>query len=121
MGHWQALGFGYWAVEEKSSGLFIGELGFADFKREIEPSINAIPELGWVLAPGAHGKGFATEALTSALVWGDRHFGPSQKTVCIIDPGNAASIRVAGKCGYRQYADATFNGQPTLLFERTPS
>jgi RimJ/RimL family protein N-acetyltransferase len=41
-GHWQWLGFGYWVVEEKASGRFIGEMGFADYRREIEPSIAAL-------------------------------------------------------------------------------
>ena len=38
-GHWALLGFGYWLVEEKATGRFVGEVGFGDFKREIEPSI----------------------------------------------------------------------------------
>ena len=28
IGHWQLRGYGHWAVEEKSSGEFIGRLGF---------------------------------------------------------------------------------------------
>src|SRR5215472_10752263 len=37
LGHWSHFGFGYWFVEEKATGSFIGEMGFADYKREIEP------------------------------------------------------------------------------------
>ncbi|MBC5829619.1 MAG: GNAT family N-acetyltransferase [Candidatus Eremiobacteraeota bacterium] len=48
-GHWAMMDFGYWAVEERESGAFIGEVGFADYHREIEPSLNGIPELGWIL------------------------------------------------------------------------
>ena len=33
-GLWSMLGYGYWAVEDKATGAFIGEVGFADFKRE---------------------------------------------------------------------------------------
>src|SRR4051794_20789338 len=55
-GHWSLLGFGYWAVEEKASGRYVGELGFADFKRDLEPSIKGMPELGWALAQHVHGK-----------------------------------------------------------------
>src|SRR5262252_3783228 len=69
-GHWSHMGFGYWAVEERSAGGFVGEVGFADFKREIEPSIRDIPELGWVLTPRVHGRGYATEAVLAALEWG---------------------------------------------------
>src|SRR6266702_6413802 len=49
-GHWALLGFGYWAVEEKSTGAFVGEIGFADYKRNLEPALHDTPEIGWVLA-----------------------------------------------------------------------
>jgi len=44
VGHWSLLGFGYWAIEEKASGRFIGEIGFADFKREIAAPMKDVPE-----------------------------------------------------------------------------
>ena len=72
VGHWQWMGFGFWALEEKATGAFAGELGFAEFKRELEPSIQGIPEIGWVLAPHAHGKGYATEAVQAVVAWGDK-------------------------------------------------
>jgi RimJ/RimL family protein N-acetyltransferase len=116
-GHWALLGFGYWAVEEKASGEFIGELGFANFKRDIEPAMRNIPELGWALVPAVHGKGYATEGVRAALVWGDakRAF---ERTVCMIDVDNGASICVAEKCGYREFRRAEFSGRPTAFYER---
>jgi RimJ/RimL family protein N-acetyltransferase len=116
-GLWPLLGYGYWAVAEKASGRFVGDVGFADFKRDVQPSFDGAPEIGWVLASWAHGQGFATEAVGAAVAWGDRHFGAAP-TVCMIDPDNAASIRVAEKCGYREYARATYKGQPAILFRR---
>src|SRR5271170_7727936 len=92
-GHWSLLGFGYWVVEEKATGKFIGEIGFADYKRSIESSLKHLPEIGWVLASESHGKGYATEAVRAALVWGDRHFAAS-RTSCIINPENLPSIHV---------------------------
>lgn len=116
-GHWTWLGFGYWAIEEKSTGSFIGELGFADYKREIEPSFDGTPEIGWILTSPSHGKGFASEAVQAALAWGDAHFGATC-TVCIINPNNLASIRVAEKSGYQELLRTTYKSSPAILFER---
>jgi RimJ/RimL family protein N-acetyltransferase len=116
-GLWVLLGFGYWAIEERASGKFVGELGFAEFMRDIEPSIRGVPELGWVLASSVHGKGYATEAVAAALAWGDAHLTASH-TVCIISPGNVQSIRVAGKCGYQERQRTMYSGEPTILFTR---
>lgn len=120
VGHWAVMGFGYWVVEEKASGAFIGEVGFADFKRDMEPTTGGAPELGWALVPAVHGKGFATEAVRAAMAWGDAHLGVT-RTVCIIDPGNVASARVAAKCGFAKLADATYRGEPTVLYFRARS
>jgi len=118
-GHWALLGFGYWAIEEKATGNFVGELGFADYKRDLQPSLNGAPEIGWVLASVAHGKGFATEAVRAAVAWGDAHF-QGERTACIIAPENLASIRVAAKCGYQKPQPATYKGKLVLLFVREP-
>lgn len=117
VGHWELLGYGYWAVVETATGRFVGEVGFADFRRVIDPPIDGSPEAGWVLAPWAHGRGYATEAVSAAIAWGADHF-TAPRTVCLIDPGNRASIRVAQKCGYRPYVETTYAGEPTIIFER---
>jgi RimJ/RimL family protein N-acetyltransferase len=116
-GHWVLLGFGYWAVEEKATGLYIGDIGFAEFKRDIRPSIERMPELGWALVPRAHGKGYATEALRAAVAWGDEHFGSTQ-TVCIINEGNHASFRVAEKLGYKELRRTSHNREATVVLVR---
>ena len=117
VGHWQWMGFGFWALEEKHTGAFAGELGFAEFHREIEPSILGIPEVGWVLPSRVHGLGYATEAVRAAVAWADRRFA-SARTVCLIHPENARSIRVAEKCGYKEFQHTSYKGQPTIIFER---
>ncbi len=114
-GHWSWMGFGFWVIEELTTGAFVGEAGFAEFKRQIQPSIRNSPEIGWVLAPNARGKGYATEAVRAALAWGGAHL-PSPSTFCLIHPGNAASIRVADKCGFNQYCQTTYKNEPTLIF-----
>ncbi len=116
-GLWALLGYGYWAVEEKATGAFVGEIGFADFRREIEPSLDGMPEIGWVLASAAHGKGYATEAVKAAVEWGDQQLG-ADKTCCIIHPENTASVRVAQKCGYRELQAATYKDHMVNIFVR---
>jgi len=78
-----------------------------------------VPEIGWVLASAAHGKGFATEAVRAVVRWGDERFERA-RTACIIAPDNLASIRVAEKCGYRQTRVAMYKGHSTLMLEREP-
>jgi RimJ/RimL family protein N-acetyltransferase len=118
IGHWSLLGFGYWVVEEKATGNFAGEVGFADYKRNIEPPLN-VPEIGWVLASQFHGKGYATEAVRAAIAWGDGYF--KSRTTCIIHPANLASIRVAEKCGYGEFQRTLYHGHPTIMLVREPT
>lgn len=117
VGHWTLLGHGFWLIEEKVSGRFIGEGGFGAFKREIEPAFDA-PEQGWALAPAAHGKGYALEAMQAAVTWGEQHF-KRRDFVCLIAPENAPSLRLAEKLGYREYARSPYRGEPSVLLRRS--
>lgn len=117
MGHWQAMSFGYWVVEDRDTGIFLGEVGFADFKRDITPPLDGVAEAGWALAPEAHGRGIATEAVAVALQWADRNIAGSH-TVCLFDPEHKASLRVAEKAGYVRKGDTLYFGSPTLIMER---
>lgn len=115
-GHWSLLGFGYWAVEERASERFVGECGFADFKRAIEPAMRDVPELGWAFATEFHGRGYATEAVRAAAAWGDdRAFA---RTVCLIDAGNGQSMRVAEKCGFVPFLRTPYGTSDSTFFER---
>ena len=116
-GHWVVLGYGFWAVEEKASGRFVGAVGFLNLKRDIEPPLGEAPEIGWVMDPAVHGRGYASEAVEAALAWGAGHFGPV-RTVCIIHPDNQPSLRLADKFGYREYARTTYHSEPIVLLER---
>ncbi|PYE53845.1 GNAT family N-acetyltransferase [Deinococcus yavapaiensis] len=122
-GLWALLGFGYWAIRERSTSAFVGEVGLADFHRDLTPGMKGVPEAGWVLLPSVHGQGLATEALSAVLRWSDTHLatpeGAAKPTFCLIHPDNLASVRVARKCGYHLRSQVTYRDQPTLLFERT--
>ncbi len=118
LGHWALLGYGYWAVEERSTGDFLGEMGFADFHRDIDPPFAGRPELGWILKTSAHGKGYATEALTAIASWGDAHF-EAPETACIISPGNEPSIRLARKIGFQEKLRTVYKNGTVILFTRS--
>ncbi|GAB2954215.1 GNAT family N-acetyltransferase [Hymenobacter coalescens] len=117
LGCWSMMGYGSWAVEEKSTGRFIGGVGFFDYQRDLTPSIKGVPEAGWVLTPRVHGRGYASQALTAALAWADAHL-PAARTTCIIDPDNEASLRLARKFGYQEFARSPYHGQEIVLLER---
>jgi len=115
VGHWSVLGFGFWTLRDRESGAFVGEAGFYHLLRELQPSPGDDPEVGWVLAPEARGKGLAREAVSTILKWADRHFSAS-KTICLIDPDNRASIGVALDCGFRPTGEvAHVTGKLVLL------
>jgi len=116
-GLWALLGFGYWAVRETETGRYVGEVGFADFHRGIEPSIDGVPEMGWALAGWAQGQGFATEAIAAALSWGKDQWGDAP-VVCLIDPDNAPSLKLAHKMGFLEVARTTYREAPTILLQR---
>jgi RimJ/RimL family protein N-acetyltransferase len=115
MGHWALLGFGSWTVREKT-GTFVGEVGFFDLERDVTPKLD-IPEVGWVLARTAHGKGYATEAVSAVLAWGERHFA-GKPFSCMIDVDNVASHRVAAKTGFKELARTSYKGAAVVLYRR---
>ncbi len=116
-GHWQFLNYGVWAIEEKTSGTLIGSIGYTDKKRPFAHPASGAPEMGWSLASAAHGKGFASEALRAALAWGREFFGPA-RVVCVVSDGNDASVRLAERHGFKQFATARRQHLGRRVFER---
>ena len=116
-GHWALLGFGYWAVEEKATGSFIGEVGLANHRRMMLPSLDGSPELGWVVSPESAGRGYATEAAMGALAWGQSNW-ESTRVVCIMHPDHQASMNIALKCGFHRSTDAEYKGSQVAVLER---
>ncbi|MEL6204258.1 MAG: GNAT family N-acetyltransferase [Pseudomonadota bacterium] len=116
-GHWDLLGYGYWAVINRESRAFLGEVGFADYRREIEPPFSGRPEAGWVMAAHAHGQGFAREAMDAALDWLETNMD-APRTVAMITPENTNSIRLAKALGYELTRTSVYNCNARLIFER---
>lgn len=120
-GHWALLGYGYWTIRERGTDAFVGEIGFADWHRTGLPELVGCPEGGWVLSPAMQGKGYAGEALDTALAWLDR-LADTPSSACIIAPDNKPSLRLAQRRGYRIVRQATYRDSKTcvLVRERVP-
>lgn len=116
-GMWAWLGYGYWAVERKEDGRLIGQLGFGEFHRDMEPSIEGVPEMGWAFHLDVAGQDYASEAAAAALAWIDEALAPVE-VAAIIDQANAASIRVAEKAGFNEHRPAVYSGEPILIYMR---
>jgi RimJ/RimL family protein N-acetyltransferase len=91
-GHWALHGAGMFAVEEKSTGNFIGRVGpwfppgWPDF------------EIGWGITKQAQGKGYAVEAARAAIDWAFATFELDRIIHCI-DRENVGSLGVARRLG----------------------
>lgn len=94
VGHWSLKGFGFWAVEEKTSGAFVGCIGL--WEPEGWPEL----ELGYWLTTEAQGKGYATEAAVRSRRFAFEEMGATT-LVSFIAPENEPSIRVAKRLGAR--------------------
>jgi RimJ/RimL family protein N-acetyltransferase len=116
-GLWQMLGYGYWTLVETASNKFVGQCGVADFKREMSLDISGIPEAGWVLHPDFHGRGYAFEAMSAVVRWTDENLSAPQ-TCAIIDPGNAVSIHLANKLGYKNPQSAMLGDSNVEVYFR---
>lgn len=116
-GMWAMMGFGFFAIEEKATGQFVGEGGFHEMQRNITPSIKGTLEAGWALNSAGQGWGYATEAMHAAIGWAETAF-VGQKMTAIIDPDNLPSVHVAKKLGFAEAARTTYLDKPIVVFAR---
>lgn len=117
IGMWDVMKFGFWTVTEKVSGQFIGQAGFHEMRRALTPSIEDTMETGWGLHPDFQGRGYASEALRAMLSWAVENH-PDKKVTCIIKPENAASIRLAERHGFREFARSPYLEGEVIIFHR---
>ena len=99
------------ALIEKKTGKFMGRCGLTPMDIEGREEI----EVGYMLAQEYWGRGLATEAARAILHYGFEQVG-LVRLICVINPGNQASGRVAEKIGMRLEIDGDINGEPTLLY-----
>ena len=109
LGHWQLLGFGPWAVEERGSGEFVGRIG------PYHPAGWPGLELTWTIRRQSWGQGNATEGARVALAYVFQQMA-RDRVISLIRPENAASIRVAEKIGQRLQDRMDFYGGEALVY-----
>lgn len=118
---WPMLGYGMWIVERASDGAVLGQIGFADFMREMAPPLADVPEMAWVLGGGGAGtslgQGYGSEALAAVLAWGDAHLS-ANKYQCLIAPENTPSLRLAARFGFAELRRAALKDEQVVVFER---
>ncbi|HEX4737163.1 MAG TPA: GNAT family N-acetyltransferase [Allosphingosinicella sp.] len=116
-GHWALHGYGAFAIEEKATGLLVGEAGFADFRRGFGADFDPFPEACWSIRADRQERGYATEAAEAALAWLEEKLG-AKRTVCLIHAANVPSHRVAAKLGYVSFRPVKYRGYHALLLQR---
>ncbi len=116
-GHWALSNYGVFAVEDRATGLFVGEAGLCDYHRQLGPAFDPYPEMTWSIMPWAQGRGYATEAARAAIEWSEAHL-PTDRTVCLIHADNAPSLRVAEKLGFAPTEARMYRDYPAVLMER---
>lgn len=93
LGHWTMRGYGWFSVEEKASGAWLGRVG--PWRPDGWPGL----ECGWTIASAHWGKGYAPEAAVAAIRWTFDQFPELPRIISVIDPANVKSQAVAAKIG----------------------
>jgi len=109
VGQWALLGCGTWAVDRRSDGRCVGEVGLNKPVRFPEP------EVGWLLYDGFEGEGYATEAARAVLAFAVADCD-LVSLVSYIDRDNHASVAVVTRLGaVHDSSAATPDDEPCLV------
>lgn len=122
---WLLLGYGMWIVQRRDDGVILGQIGYADFMRDMDPPLNDIPEMAWMLGqssrgPDGRGIGYGSEALDAVLGWGDANLGFDHYQ-CIISPDNLPSVALARRFGFTEIRRAEYAEDMVIVMERNVS
>ncbi len=102
-GHPRHPRLGLWATIERETGAFVGRCGLLPWTIDGRDEV----ELAFLIDKTRWGRGYATEAALGILDHARLRLGLS-RVICLITPGNEASVRVATKVGMtleREYED----------------
>ncbi|MBI1244198.1 MAG: GNAT family N-acetyltransferase [Alphaproteobacteria bacterium] len=105
-GQFERTPFGPWAVEIPGIVAFAGFVGLWETNLDVPPRGRV--EIGWRLARGCWGKGYATEAARAALAFGFHEAG-LEEIVAFVVPANRASRGVMDRVGLREVPGGAFD------------
>lgn len=87
-------GYGLWATIHRPSGAFIGRCGLLPWTIAGRQEV----EVAYLIDKAYWGQGLATEAARAIVAYAFAAL-PVERLICVIDPANTASQRVARKLG----------------------
>lgn len=90
-------GVGMWVVEEKGTGLFLGQCGIV--LQKVEDAMEM--EIGYMFLKQHWGKGYASEAARACKKYGFQTMNVP-KLISLIDPANERSVSVATRIGMKR-------------------
>jgi RimJ/RimL family protein N-acetyltransferase len=100
-----------WPVFEKASGELVGYCGLLDKEIDGRPEI----ELVYVFLPTAWGKGFGTEMAMGLREHAVQAMGLT-RLVALIEPENAASVKVAERAGFHREKTVARPGGERIVY-----
>jgi RimJ/RimL family protein N-acetyltransferase len=112
-GHPEHPELGLWATIHKPSGRFIGRCGLLPWTIDDRQEV----EVAYLLAREYWGQGLATEAARGIVDHAFEQLSLS-RLICLIDPANHASIRVAERIGMSFERQAEDEAGPFLVYSR---
>ena len=105
--HWRLLGYGMFAVEDRTSGEIVGRVGL--MLHPDWPLDGPKVEVGWTLQRSVWGRGYATEGARASLEFGFQRLGLPQ-IFSMTRPDNVRSRAVMERCGLTQRGEVDFHG-----------
>jgi RimJ/RimL family protein N-acetyltransferase len=112
--HWREHGFGDYGVTARDSGELVGFAGLHHIAGMTEVNV------GYALVPARWRQGLGAELCAALLAHGFGDLGLAE-IVAVVDPRNAASVALAGRCGFALRGETTWQGQARLVFVITPA
>lgn len=111
LSNYERLGVGFWAVEDKITGQFLGQCGI--IPQELD-GVNVM-EIAYLFVRQEWGKGYASEAAKACKEYGFQTLG-LHTMFSFIDVNNAASVRVAERNGMQIEKKINKWGKDVLVY-----